>query len=328
MKIYFTDCEGPISLNDNAQELAEFFIPNGADSFAKISKYDDYLADIEKKPGYMPGMTLRLILPFLKAYGATDKKIQKYCAENVALVPGARKTLTYIYNLMPIHIISTSYEYYVRAVCDEIGIDMRYASCTNLSLDAFNINPRELISLKNIYSEISDMPIIDLPDGAELFEDLSTQTKISIVRLNNIFWREIAKMASSDMYLNKTVIGGKKKANIIIKKAKSLGIELPNVMYVGDSITDAQALKIAGISVSFNGNHYAIESSDIAVISKNTLVMRDLAMAFKKNGKDTVLDLVDSLESAHIITSENKFELIEKSLAMRKKIRGKAGALG
>ena len=49
-KLVILDCEGPISKNDNAYELAQNFIPNGEKLFANISKYDDVLADFLKKP--------------------------------------------------------------------------------------------------------------------------------------------------------------------------------------------------------------------------------------------------------------------------------------
>ena len=48
-KSFITDCEGPLTLNDNAFELSEHFIENGGELFKTLSLYDDYLADIVKK---------------------------------------------------------------------------------------------------------------------------------------------------------------------------------------------------------------------------------------------------------------------------------------
>jgi len=83
-----TDCEGPISKNDNAMELSEFFIPSGQHFFSIVSKYDDYLADIEKRRGYQAGDTLKLVLPFFKAFGATDEAIRRFSQEHLLLLPG------------------------------------------------------------------------------------------------------------------------------------------------------------------------------------------------------------------------------------------------
>ena len=76
-RIYVTDCEGPLTRNDNAQEIAERFIPDGAELFARISRYDDFLADVVRRPGYNAGDTLRLVPPFFKAFYVTDEEVER-----------------------------------------------------------------------------------------------------------------------------------------------------------------------------------------------------------------------------------------------------------
>ncbi len=66
-RVFVTDCEGPVSLNDNAYEAAAAFIPDGDRFFRKVSEFDDILADEIKRPGYNAGDTLKLIVPFLVA---------------------------------------------------------------------------------------------------------------------------------------------------------------------------------------------------------------------------------------------------------------------
>src|SRR4030067_1182546 len=94
--VFISDCEGPISKNDNAFEAAAHFVPDGDKLFAIISKYDDVLADIVRKPGYNAGDTLKLILPFLKAYGVTDERLREFSAENLVLIAGSRETLEHV----------------------------------------------------------------------------------------------------------------------------------------------------------------------------------------------------------------------------------------
>src|SRR4030042_468609 len=85
-----TGCEGPLALNDNAFELCrDFLSPAGDRFFTQVSRYDDYLADVLKKPGYKAGDTLKLILPFLKAAGLTNARIRDYSVKTVKLMPGA-----------------------------------------------------------------------------------------------------------------------------------------------------------------------------------------------------------------------------------------------
>ena len=94
-RIFVSDCEGPISKNDNAFELAENFIPNGDKFFTTVSLYDDVLADALKKPGYSAGSTLKLILPFFKAYGLTDSQMEEFSARNIILIANSKTTLNH-----------------------------------------------------------------------------------------------------------------------------------------------------------------------------------------------------------------------------------------
>ena len=51
-KVFITDCEGPLTLNDNAYELADEFIDDGGKLFKIISRFDDYLVDDVKLENY------------------------------------------------------------------------------------------------------------------------------------------------------------------------------------------------------------------------------------------------------------------------------------
>lgn len=84
-KVFTADCEGPISKNDNAFEITSHFVPNGDKLFTVISRYDDVVADVIKKPSYKAGYTLKLILPFLKAYDLTDQKMREFSAQSLRL---------------------------------------------------------------------------------------------------------------------------------------------------------------------------------------------------------------------------------------------------
>ena len=64
------------------------------------------------------------------------------------------------------------------------------------------------------------------------------------------------------------------------------------VMYVGDSITDAPALSAVrawgGVSLSFNGNGYALAAAEFAAASPDADVAARLAKAFAQGGRDAV----------------------------------------
>ena len=76
-------------------------------------------------------------------------------------------------------------------------------------------------------------------------------------------------------------VGGEQKAESIRDAAKKLGSKLEDAMYVGDSITDVEAFQLVrkngGLSVSFNGNSYAVRAAEVAVQSESNLVTAALA---------------------------------------------------
>lgn len=187
LRIFISDCEGPITKNDNAFELTEHFIPDGANFFILISKYDDVLADVVKKPGYKPGNTLKLILPFLKAYEATDEEIKEQSIKKLLMVPGANDTLRFVRETMPSYIISTSYEQYISSLCELTGFPHENVFCTKLSINRYKINAKEITQIKAFKEEITSMPLIEIPLGATSINDLSHKDRQTMKRLDEIF---------------------------------------------------------------------------------------------------------------------------------------------
>jgi energy-converting hydrogenase A subunit R len=131
------------------------------------------------------------------------------------------------------------------------------------------------------------------------------------------------------------------------------------LVYFGDSITDKEAFKLVrengGLTVSFNGNQHAVESAEIAVLSRRSIVTAVLAEVFIKSGRSGTLALVqnwtqeglkksqvsqplverlfdsdaEKLPKVKIITRENMKILAEESAQFRKRVRGEAiGGLG
>ncbi len=358
-RIFITDCEGPISKNDNAFELASHFLPNGDKFFALISKYDDVLADVVKKAEYKAGDTLRLILPFLKAYGATEEKMTEHSAKNILLVLGARDTLNLVMDLMPSFIVSTSYEQYISSLCNLTGFPNDNAYCTKLSIDKYEIGREEARRLKETREEISTMPMIEIPENAKTLQDFSDRDQVTIQRLDEIFWEEIPKGDSGRMLEEVNPLGGHEKAKAVQTIIEKLDNRLENLMYVGDSITDVPPFQLVrkngGLTISFNGNEYAIREAEIAALSGNTIVTSVLAEAFHRLGKEDVLRMVEewtpsglkkycapsplrkrmfelypaAFPQVEIITAENKERLKKQSGAFRKTVRGEAiGKLG
>jgi len=358
-RVFISDCEGPISKNDNAFETTSHFLPNGDKLFTIISRYDDVLADVLKRPNYNAGDTLKLILPFLKAYDVTDKKMLDFSANGLLLILNAREMLQYVRNEAYAFIVSTSYEHYVSALCQALNFPFENTYCTKLSIDKYHITEKEKAKLKEIAEEIAQMPIIDIPPKAKSIEDFSETDHKTVGQLDEIFWKKIVNMESGRFFFEVQPVGGSEKAEAVEDAAQKAGVTFASVMYVGDSITDVEAFRLVkdngGLAVSFNGNQYAVKNAHVAVLSENSIVTAVIADVFLRFGKRQALSVIEgwnkntlekslvnhvllsrlfeaypkSLPKVKIITNENMDTLAKESSEFRNKVRGEAvGRLG
>ena len=347
-----TDCEGPISKNDNAMELSEFFIPRGRHFFSIVSKYDDYLADIEKRRGYQAGDTLKLVLPFFKAFGATDETIRRFSQEHLLLLPGAREMLHEILERMDVFILSTSYAPYIEALCRAVDFPEDRTYSTQVRLEDYDLSEKERKTLIRLAEEMTAMEMIEWPDGAQRLEDLADRDRKSIQRLDQIFWQEIDEMAVGKILLGVNPVGGKEKARAVLQSLERTGNHLEDVLYAGDSITDVEAFELVrkggGMTLSFNGNRYALRSAELACLSSHAFILAVVADIFRTKGREGLLNAAEqerpdwliscgadpALYSEEIpklqrVTEENRPTLIQESETFRKQVRGvRIGTLG
>ncbi len=338
-RFFVSDCEGPLSVNDNAFELSGKYIDDGEKFFQIVSRYDDILADEIKRPGYNAGGTLKLILPFLKAYGATNEDITRFSEETILLVPGARDTLQFVYCTMPSFIVSTSYQQYIQALCNLTGFPFENTYSTLLDMDKYSLTPREETRLM------------------ELREDVLNDQ--SFENLEKIFWELIPQMSIGKIIEDVDPVGGEGKKETVKDIMERFQFQASDLMYVGDSITDVQPLRYAleegGLSVAFNGNGYAIDETEIAIMADNTLPISILADLFNKGGREEVIEFVNQFKEEPqralydypvdsqlarkypkmsniqmgIVDDENREKIKEESLKYRKNVRGESiGGLG
>lgn len=307
--VFITDWEGPFGKNDYALELSAQYLPNGDNFFILLSKYDDILADVLKRKNYGAGDTLKLILPFLKAYGANNKAIIKYSTENAQLLPSSVETLRFIQSNMPSFVISASYCICLKYISEHIGLPINNIYCTDLDIDKYELSEKETARLREIAEEIGVLlrqlmkndqelgAFLEIPENAYSIDDFAERDRVIIQKLDRIFWEDIYNMEAGRMIQEVEVKDGLGKANAIEEIIEDLKINPQEAMYVGDSITDALAFRFikekGGLAISFNGNEYALREAEIAIISEDTLVTSILTYIFRNNGIDGVRDFVE-----------------------------------
>ena len=277
-KSFITDCEGPLTLNDNAFELSAYYIEDGDQLFKILSLYDDYLVDVVKKEGYKAGNTLKLILPFFVCENITNVDLIDFSQNNIYAVNDSKFLLNYLKNSMNTYIVSTSYGQYIEALSNYMDFPFENTFYTEVDVDALTLNDDEIEKIVEFKHEI-----LDNPEDYELFDE--------------IFFSEIPKMGIYDAIKKISVVGGQGKKLAIDEIIKRDGINVDEILYIGDSITDVEPLEFArknnGVSISFNGNEYPLKVAEIAIVSPSAVTTSVIADIYSKNDKNVVVEFID-----------------------------------
>ena len=344
-KSFITDCEGPLTLNDNAYEIADNIIENGGELFRILSLYDDYLADVVKVENYKVGNTLKFILPFFVVENLTNQDLIDFSKNNIYAVRDSKFLLEYLKGAMNIYIVSTSYGQYIKAVSEYMDVPFKNTFYTDVDVDVLKLNDDEIKKIM----EFKDL-ILNNPENYELFDD--------------IFYTQIPKMSIYEKIRKVEVVGGEGKKLAIDKIIKRDNVDINGMIYIGDSITDVEPLAFArknnGISISFNGNEYPLKVAEIAIVSPSAITTAVIANIYADNDKNKVLEFIndynntDEMENLFddynikteikdkffqlfsdnypiikIINNENFEEILKVSKDMRNNIRGQdIGELG
>lgn len=277
-KSFITDCEGPLTLNDNAFEIAEHFIENGGELFKILSLYDDYLADVVKKENYKAGNTLKLILPFFIQENLKNSDLVDFSQNHIYAVNDSKFLLSYLKEAMNTYIVSTSYGQYIEAVSNYMDVPFRNTFYTKVNLDNLTLTSQENEKIM----EFKDL-ILKNPEDYELFDD--------------IFFNQITEMGFYENIKDVEVVGGEGKKLAIDEIIKRDDININEMLYIGDSITDVEPLEFArknnGVSISFNGNEYPLKVAEIAIVSPSACVTAVIADVYANNDKNKVLEFIN-----------------------------------
>jgi energy-converting hydrogenase A subunit R len=357
----FTDCEGPLALNDYAFELCRDFIKPHGDRFSRqVSRYDHYLAEVAKKPGYKAGETLRLILPFLKAHGLTQARMEAHGRETMLLVPGAEEAYKFLHSRdFPIFMLSSSYRPFAEAAGQRLGFKPESVFGTDIDLDQDAFSAVEVEELLGLQGEITGTPEIELPGEAAEPADLPAPVQEAVAVLDRIFQEMLPAMAGGALYQEVNLMGGAAKAKAVSDSLASTGISLADTIYVGDDITDVAAFEAVraggGLTISFNGDREAVSAAEVVVVSDSAWSIALLTSIFQLWGKEGVLEvaapetrdkgrslvlpeeLIEPIFSGldgrmlniYLSKGIDRAKITKEGLAMRAKLRGEAvAALG
>jgi len=261
-------------------------VPRGHEVFEVISRYDDLLA-IEGREEYEPGDTLALIVPFLVYHGIAATDIRRV-SDRAYLVPGAKELVA---NLLQrdwrVHIVSTSYEQHALNIASKLGLRPESVDCTAFPLDALagRLTEEEL----RVVGEAEQYILAEL-----CHDDLGSGTKDHLIKpyLDWFYWERLRRSGLG--VANKTieVVGGRRKVWAIERIAVRHRLGLRDVVFVGDSITDAQAARCieasGGLSIAFNANAYVLPYATVGVASTSLSDIAAVLQAWARGGRTEV----------------------------------------
>ena len=345
-KSFITDCEGPLTLNDNAFEMCAYFIEDGDELFKILSLYDDYLADVVKKEGYKVGNALKFILPFFVLENLKNKDLIDFSKNNIYAVRDSKFLLKYLKEAMNTYIVSTSYGHYIEALSNYMEFPFENTYYTKVDMDNLYLNDEESSKVADYKNKI-----LANPKDYELFDE--------------IFFKEIPKMDIYEKIKEIDIVGGLGKKLAIDDIIENDNIDVNQMLYIGDSITDVEPLQFArennGISISFNGNEYPLKVAEIAIVSPSAIATAVIANIYADNDKNKVLQFINDYNSQNnleelfgeykinpeiklkffevfndgdypiikLIGEDNYDEILKESVYMRNNIRGEdIGGLG
>ena len=360
------DLEGPISVIDFAAEIGKLLSKKSelnlqtydmGEFFFMISNYDDYVIDIpgvkEKLgiPEYQPGDTLRIMAPLYVAC-FSDKELLSMAKKNLGLLPGCKELMKILHKEWDIYVISTSYTQFAHTVTGALSIPKDHVYCTDLHIE----------KLKKELKDIDNTVDILVREIFQKYLNNNKELDSVIEDLNTFFWK--GEESDYVKIMNHVQVrGGKRKELAVEDISKRTGVNISNMIALGDSITDINMLQRLkdenGLSISFNGNRYTAERANIAVTTPNNLGVLPVFESinnieeflktweaeypnFQNNPKNIMNELISKQCKEHfinynfvpeIVNLKNfvryiSFSTISRQEKMRKMVRGWAGKLG
>ena len=333
------DNEGPCTQNDNAQEATVALAKEcglgeeiGIQFYKRISVIDDIWGDfhkILKDPTYSSGHTLKVMLAFFKAMGATSLWLYGFAKKSLRVVPNIGNVLANLSQKYNVWMISTSYEWFIAAFCDQVGFDFSKVYCTKVErFDEIQMTEEETILLRHFMEEVSQMPVIEY--DKETGEVIPEHQKY-YDRITKFIWEIVYNLPVGEFLRTVHPVGQTQKREAMEEICQKFKVPLEKVMYIGDSQTDVQCVQHIhglGLSMMFNGKGRVCHFSDIMYIGENASAIEEVADLFAERGRTGVILYYTPPQNAKLggllatVNLKNIEELEILSVKKRKEFRG------
>jgi len=178
--------------------------------------------------------------------------------------------------------------------------------CTNVSFDSLEIEKQEAKRFREFIADVSKMDVPKITTKNDV-QYIDPKDQMILETVDGI----IEKMNEMDiMYQLENVkpIGGNEKAFSLMDMRRKTEVDLDCTAYLGNNGTDYPAMDIVrdndGLSLSFNGDAYAVRGSNVAVMSQNSIVAAVLISEFYIEGLEGVYSLIDAWDREKLAKKE------------------------
>lgn len=352
-RILVSNLSGFILKNHPLRDVCARFIRNGAHMYDVIERYDALTAYVLGREDASAGSTMKWVVPFLKANGATDHLVHKAYAETFDIMPGAVESFGYISRMLPTFVTTSLYRHGWMTVSEMLGDPACEVFCSDMDLDSMNYGRAEARKIREMGSEISALKIPKTIYELDVPMDVDMQDVAILRKMDDILQKRMAELPAMGSLESVSPVTSHKKAYQLLDIRKRTGIDLDSTMYIGGEDTDFQCLDLVrngnGVSVSFNGSDFAVRGCNIAVMSRDSTVGAVVAALFYDRGLEALLELIENwnrpylkkcdfpdrnllnrmlannprkLPEIYAVDSGNVDEVAEKSTEFRKKLMG------
>ncbi|HKM13617.1 MAG TPA: hypothetical protein VJY42_01685 [Candidatus Methanomethylophilaceae archaeon] len=352
-KQFICSCWGFLTRNNGTRDIFDRFVRNGGHFYDIVLRYDSLCTYVLNRDSNSFGNTMKMMAPFLKAFGATDLQMHNASAETLELMPEAGTTMRHALNVMSTFITTGLYEHDVMNICENLEIPMGNINCTELSLDAQDMSRQDARTLRDAASVVTSLKIPKIEYLLDVPMELDPLDVKILKTMDDLTVELLTMISASTIMRSMNSVGSNEKAYTLLEIRRKTSIDLDGTAYIGSDTSDYQAMELVkesgGLALSFNGADFAVRGSNVAVLSNDCTVAGVLLQEFYNGGIEAVLELVNnwdrkslknrSFSDPHLIEAmlaanpkklpevfavnrQNVDEITKKSVAYRKRILG------
>lgn len=297
-RIFVSNLSGFVLKNRPLRDVCARFIRNGAHFYDVVERYDALTAYVLGREEASAGSTVKWVVPFLKANGASDYLVHQAYRETLEMMPNAKESFGYISRMLPTFVTTSMYRHGWLSVSEELGDPACEVYCSDMELDGMNLGRAEARKVRDMSAEIAALKI------PKVVYELNVPTEVDpldvkiLKTMDDILQKRLAELPAMGHMESTSPVTSHKKAYQLLDIRKRTGIDLDSTMYMGGEDTDFQCLDLvrnaSGVSVSFNGSDFAVRGCNIAVLSKDATVGAVLAALFYDRGIEAILELTEN----------------------------------